>query len=354
MSEVTPREQCPPVLVEVRRGNIIESRHRGFISAVEPSGRALASLGDTSNRVFLRSVAKPFQTIPVIASGACDRFGFTTAELAVMTSSHSGEAMHTDLVRSILTKTGLDESSLQCGDHYPFDEPAAHDLRRHGCSPTALHNNCSGKHAGMLALAIHLDAPIDDYLNPAHPVQVMIRETLAAFARVAPDDIDIAIDGCSAPVFVLSLSQIARAYAVLASNTIENLTQRLRVAATRVADAMTSFPELIGGTRGRLDTELMAITSGEVISKVGAEGVHLVAVRPGVRYSTGCGIALKIESGDTGRARDLAVVETLRQLGVLTSDQVAAIVETRQIIRNHRSLVVGGATASFILQTQLQ
>ena len=340
-------DPAPPVLVESSRGRFVESRHRGLIAAVEPDGSFAAPLGNSETLVFLRSVAKPFQTLPVITSGAADRFGFTQPELAIMTSSHSGEAIHTNLVRSILDKIGLDEPALLCGAHYPFDEVTSNELRREGHSPTPIHNNCSGKHAGMLALAIQLASSVEDYIAPEHPVQILIRRTLASFANVAPNEIAIAIDGCSAPVFILTLKAIARAYALLvAPDAIEH---PLRRAAELVVKSMTSFPQLIGGSHGRLDSELMTITEGRIISKVGADGVHLLGVKPNHQFPNGLGIAIKLESGDSGRARDLVVIEALRQAGVLSSDQVGSLVETRRLVRNHRNVVVGGVRTSFSL-----
>jgi L-asparaginase II len=338
-------------LVEVTRGELVEARHRGFIAVADAHGKLIASLGDISTGTWYRSAAKPFQTIPLISSGAADHFKLTPRELAVVTASHSGEAIHLAAVTSILSKIGLDESALHCGAHAPFDAAAAQRLSEAGEEPSALHNNCSGKHAGMLALARFLNEPVDDYLNPAHPVQQQIRAVLALFADVQPDEISLAVDGCSAPVFGLSIEAMARSYARLAAVEQTGLPENLRRAAGHVRGAMREYPEMIGGTNGRLDTDLMRVARGRVISKAGAEGVQLLGVLPGDDYPHGLGLAIKIEDGDTRRARDPVVLETLRQLGLLDQSQLGQLRHyAHSVICNHRQLEVGEVRARFTLR----
>lgn len=338
-------------LVEVTRGELVEARHRGFIAVVNGHGKLIASLGDISTRTWYRSAAKPFQTIPLISSGAADHFGLTPRELAVATASHSGETIHLEAAASILSKIGLDERALRCGAHAPFDADAAQRLSEAGEEPSALHNNCSGKHAGMLALARFLNEPVDDYLNPAHPVQQQIRAVLAQFADVQPDEISLAVDGCSAPVFGLSIEAMARSYARLVAVEQTDLPENLRLAAGRVLSVMREYPEMIGGTQGRLDTDLMRVARGRLISKVGAEGVQLLGVLPGDDYPHGLGIAIKVEDGDTRRARDPVVIETLRQSGLLDQNQLRQLDQyTHSVIRNHRQLEVGEVRARFTLR----
>jgi L-asparaginase II len=340
----------PPVLIEVTRGELVESGHRGWIVAIDADGRTVASAGDTESRAWFRSAAKPFQTIPIIASGASDRFSFTQRELAVITGSHSGESIHLDAVYSILNKIGLDESALLCGAHLPFDEAAANQLRAESRQPRALHNNCSGKHAGMLAFARHIGEPVENYIDPNHPIQLQIRVLLARFADVPVDDIAIAIDGCSAPVFGLSLEAMARSYAQLAGHEHTDIEAPLASAAYRVVLAMIECPEMVGGSRNRLDTDLMLAAKGRIISKVGAEGVQLLGVRPCTRYPKGLGIAIKIEDGDIRRARDPVVIETLRQLGLLNGGQLSALSRyARSTVFNHRRIEVGEVRPCFTL-----
>ncbi|MDX2032458.1 MAG: asparaginase [Blastocatellia bacterium] len=341
---------APASLVEVTRGAMVESRHRGTVVVVSAEGERVASLGDPETRTWYRSAAKPFQTIPIVTSGAAAHFALTPRELAVITGSHSGEEIHLDAVRAILEKIGLDELALQCGAHTPFDEAAAKRLRAEGRPATALHNNCSGKHAGMLAFARHIGAPIETYLDPEHAIQRRIREALARFAAVPPEEIAIAVDGCSAPVFGVSLTAMARSYAQLVGVRHTDIEADPAAAAAQVVDAMLAFPEMIGGTRRRLDTDLMRIARGRIIAKVGAEGVQLLGVKPDARYPRGLGIAIKIEDGDIRRARDPVVIETLRQLGLLDDDQLAALAGyAGSAVFNHRKLEVGEVRARFTL-----
>lgn len=345
-------DEQPAVLIEVTRGTMVEARHCGFIAVMNADGELLASAGNVAARTWYRSAAKPFQTIPLIASGAADYFQLTDQELAVITGSHSGEDIHLDAVASVLDKIGLSEAALQCGAHAPFDEAAAKQLRQANLQPRPLHNNCSGKHAGMLALARYLKAPIENYLDPQHPVQQQIRVVLARFADVPLDEIAVAIDGCSAPVFGLSLAAMARSYAQLVGWEQTDIAddERLSSAARRVVKAMREFPEMIGGEHKRLDTDLMRVAGGEIIAKVGAEGVQLIGVLPSERYPQGLGIAIKIADGDIRRARDPVVIEALRQLGLLNDEQVAALARYRGApVFNHRRLEVGAVRPCFTL-----
>jgi len=339
-----------PALVEVTRGSLVESRHRGFIAVVDATGSVVASLGDIKTPAWFRSAAKPFQTIPIITSGAATRYGFTPRELAVITGSHSGESAHLETVISILNKIALDESSLKCGAHMPFDDASAKRLRAENCEPRALHNNCSGKHAGMLAFAKHVGEPVDNYLDPDHSIQRRIRSTLARFADEPIDEIEVAVDGCGAPVFGLSVEAMARSYARLAGARFAGIEPELAEAARAVVSAMIEHPEMVGGTRDRLDTDLMQVAKGGIISKVGAEGAHLLGVKPNERYPKGLGIAVKIEDGDVRRARDPVVVETLRQLGLLDDAQLASLARyARSTIFNHSKTEVGEVRTCFKL-----
>jgi L-asparaginase II len=338
------------LLVEITRGSIGESWHRGFIAAVSGEGELIAALGNVETRLWYRSAAKPFQTIPILTTGAAEHFHFTDKELAVISASHSGEDIHLEAVGSILKKAGLSESDLLCGAHTPFDETAAARLIAERRSPQSLHNNCSGKHAGMLALAKFLDEPVADYMHPEHAVQRRIRSVIAKFADVPEEDIAIAIDGCSAPVFGVSILAMARSYARLVGIRHTDLTKDFAEAAERIVDAMIEFPELVGGTSRRLDTDLMRVARGQILSKVGAEGVQLLGIKPCSRFTSGLGIAIKIEDGDTRRARDPVVIETLRQLGLLDEDQLSQLSSyLRATVFNHRKIEVGKIRTCFKL-----
>lgn len=342
--------RTPASLVEVWRGPIIESRHRGHLTAVDGRGDTVAALGLPETVTYVRSSGKPFQAIPLIASGAADRFGFTEQEIAVACGSHSGEPMHVDTVRSMLAKIGLGESALKCGVHEPFSAEVARELARNQKPPNALQNNCSGKHAGMLALALHVGAPTGSYDDPRHPVQQAIAKTVAEFSDVPLEQIAIGTDGCGAPVFGIPVKAMALMYARLVAPP-ESLDAAPRDACRRIVKAMIDFPEMVGGTKDRLDTELIRAGAGRLISKIGAEGVYTIGVLPCADWPNGLGLALKIEDGDDHRARPPAVIEALRQLNVLAEAELAALAPyALLIIRNHRGECVGEARAAFTLE----
>jgi L-asparaginase II len=337
-------------LVEVRRGPIVESRHRGHLAVVAGDGKTIAELGSPDTVTYLRSSGKPFQTLPLVASGAADRFGFATQEIAIACGSHSGEPIHVETVRSMLQKIGLDASALKCGVHVPFNIAVARELAERGEQPSVLQNNCSGKHAGMLALALHLDAPTETYDQSNNPVQQEIVRTVSEFAGDPLDEIAIGTDGCGVPVFGVSVRSMALMYARLV-NPPDTLPATIREACRRVVTAMIEYPEMVGGTVDRLDTELIRIGAGTLISKVGAEGVYTVGVLPCEAWPAGLGLALKIEDGDNQRARPPAVIEALRQMGVLDDEALAALApHARSVIKNHRGDHVGEVRACFTLK----
>jgi L-asparaginase II len=341
-----------PILLEIRRGSIVEGRHRGAIVAVEPGGRIVASLGDPHLIICTRSCIKPIQAIPVILSGAADRFNITSRELAVICASHSGEVQHTDAVAALLTRIGLGEGDLQCGAHRPFSDEVASRLDREGLPFTTIHNNCSGKHTGMLATAAHLGLSTDDYLSLEHPVQRAIAVALAKMTGKQQPFVT-AIDGCSAPTFALPLIDLAAAFSRLvnpwslskperdASAVAQGLGSDEAVAIKWIVAAMTANPEMVGGSRGRLDTDLMHLTRGRLVSKVGAEAVHAIGILPCEQFPRGLGVAFKIEDGSK-RAAPSVVVETLSQLGVLDQSEQDQLAQYhRPAITNHRKVKVG-------------
>jgi L-asparaginase II len=340
---------APEPLVQVTRGAITESRHRGHVVAVEPDGKVVALLGVPETVTFLRSSAKPHQTIPLIASGAADRFGFSEKEIALACASHSGEQIHTEIVTSMLMKIGLSSADLKCGVHEPFSPEVAREMRDRGEKPNALHNNCSGKHAGMLALALHLGAPIDTYDRPSNEVQLAIGRVISQFSGIAIEDIAVGVDGCGVPVFGVTVKAMALMYARLVAPPAE-FDQSTRTACDRIVAAMTRHPELIGGTADRLDTEMMRATAGSLVSKVGAEGVYTAGVLPCPEWPHGLGLALKIEDGDDHRARPTVVIESLNQLGVLNDEALEAVSRYAFFpVRNRNGQVVGEVRATFKL-----
>jgi len=337
-------------LVEVWRGPIVESRHRGHIAAVTGDGKTVGALGAPDTVTFLRSSGKPFQALPLLTSGAADRFGFTVQEIAIACGSHSGEPGHVETVRSILGKIGVDESALKCGVHEPFSAEVARELARKQKPPNVLQNNCSGKHAGMIALARHVGAPTEDYDQWTNPVQQMIGRAVAQFSDVPVEKIAIGTDGCGVPVFGISVRGMALMYARLVSPPAD-FDQHTRGAAKRIVRAMIEFPEMIGGTQSRLDTELIKAGNGRLISKIGAEGVYTIGVLPCDDWPSGLGLALKIEDGDDHRARPPAVIEGLRQLDVLSRQELVALADyAPTAITNRRGERVGEARAAFTLE----
>ncbi|MDP9025050.1 MAG: asparaginase [Candidatus Eremiobacteraeota bacterium] len=299
--------QGKPV-VQVTRGDLVESVHNVAACALTAGGDVLLSLGDIETPVFLRSAAKPFIAAAAIERGVREAFDLSMQEIAVMSASHTGQQFHVEAVRSILKKTGLDESALQCGPHYPYNEAASRQMVRDGEPATRVHNNCSGKHAGILALCTLLGASIDSYLEPSNPAQEHI---LAFCARLSDDDPSVwplGIDGCGIPVYATGLRKAALAFARFGSLT--GVAGRDAAALLVVRDAMVSYPDYVAGTE-EFDSELMKAGGGSIASKVGAEGVHCVSIIP-----RGIGFASKVVDG-AGRARPPFTIAALHALGCL-------------------------------------
>jgi L-asparaginase II len=331
----------PEILAKVIRGETVESIHRGHLFIQDGSGETIASIGDPETVTYFRSSAKPFQALPFITSGAADSFGFSEEEIAMACASHSGEKTHVRAVAQMLEKTDLSEVYLRCGAHLPFYEKEAERMIREGEPATQLHNNCSGKHAAMLAFAKHIGADLTTYEHPENPVQQAIFDTVELFTEIPRDEIAIGIDGCAAPNFAVPVSAMAKSFANL-MRPPESFGEEMRVACSRVVSAMTKFPELIGGSE-RLDTMLMKAAPGQIISKVGADGVWLCGVLPNEKWPHGLAIALKIEDGDDKRARPVVAVHVLRQLGVFSSDDLPEV--SPMPITNRRGDVVGRVEA---------
>jgi L-asparaginase II len=340
----------PATLVNVTRGPITESRHRGHVVAVDGDGRTVASLGAPETVSYLRSSLKPHQGIPLVASGAADRFGFDEQEIAIACGSHSAEPFHTQTVARMLRKIGLDEGALKCGAHEPYSKETAEGLRARGEKPTALHNNCSGKHAGMLALSRHLGAPPELYDDPAGAVQQAALRAVSQFSGLDVDEIVLGTDGCGVPVFGLSVREMALTYARLVAPP-QGFDAGTRAACERLTSAMNARPELVGGTHERFDTEVMRAGRGRLVSKIGAEGVYTAGVLPCERWPKGLGLAFKIEDGEDRRARSTIAIEALRQLDVLVEDAYKTLSPYASFpVQNHRGEKVGQIRASFRLE----
>lgn len=329
------------LLVEVTRGPLVESRHYGHVAVVDTRGNILYAAGDPHHFTYMRSSAKPLQVLPVVESGAAAHFGFTREQLALMTGSHAGEKCHTTAVASILERIGLTPDHLLCGTQWPFHRPTADRLRQEGQEPGVLHNNCSGKHSAMLALAVFRRWPVEDYLSPQHPVQVAMLKAVSEVCGVQSDEVALGVDGCGVPVFGMPLSAMATGFARLVAP--DGLPPERAEACRTITKAMLTYPEMVSGN-GRLDTELMLRTGGRVVAKIGAEAVHCCGIP-----ALGLGIAIKVEDGGE-RAVAPAMIEALRQIGVLPADILHALRKFHQPeVVNRRGEVVGTLRPVFTL-----
>ncbi len=321
------------MIVEVTRGDLVESVHHVAACAANARGDVAFSSGDVRSPVFLRSTAKPFIAAAAVAAGVVERFGLEPREIAVMAASHFGEPFHVEAVASILHKIGLDVSALQCGSHYPYDERQARELVRQGVEPSALYNNCSGKHAGILALCLAIGADPGTYLDLANPAEQAILNFCARLSDDDPARWPLGVDGCGIPVYATSLRGAAVAFARFAS--LDGIGEAQAAALRTVRDAMTAYPQYVAGT-GQFDTVLMQAGAGSIACKAGAEGVHGVAA-----IDRGLGYASKVLDG-TGRARGPSTVAALRGLGVLDDEKTTELARFgRPIVYNRAGRAVG-------------
>ncbi|HYE98790.1 MAG TPA: asparaginase [Planctomycetota bacterium] len=309
-----------PLRVEFGRGGRVESVHRVHAAVVQGKKRLLAR-GDVRTPVFMRSSAKPIQAIAVVETGTADAFDLTAEELAVVCGSHGADEVHLAAVASILMKAGLTSTALDCGTHPPSSPKALKALHAKGEEPTAMHNNCAGKHAGMTATAKHMREPVETYLAPTHPVQKRNLENVARFTGVPARSIKLGIDGCSAPTFAVPLEAMARASARLATED---------GAAKRVREAMMAHPVMVG----RPCEKVMAAAPGKIVAKAGAEGVYMVGFP-----ESGVGLAVKVEDG-AGRALLYALSALVRKLRLLKSPVALA----DPVLKNHAGRHVGDVT----------
>ncbi len=321
----------PPVVVRTR-GDRVESQHRGAL-VVLTKDRVTTAVGDVRTGIFCRSAAKPFQTAAALEAGVDRAFSLGPREIALMSASHNGEPAHVEVVQSLLARGGFSPEHLRCGVHVPFSRVVAQSLVRAGAAPSILHNNCSGKHAGMLLFARHLDADPSRYVDPDHPVQKRIRAAVQQVCRLEEPFPRVTIDGCSAPTFELPLEALARGYRNVANPELADAAWRETL--VKVRDSMRSHPDLVAGSE-RFDTDLMRQGNGRFISKIGAEGVIGVGV-----VGAGIGLAVKIDDGDS-RASEALLLHALERLGLLDEkDRVALEPYRARPVKNHAGIVVG-------------
>ena len=315
-----------PVLVEVTRGGRVESAHRGAYVVADGQGRVLAEAGQIDLPVFPRSAVKALQALPLVASGAADRLGLTAAEIALACASHSGEPAHVATARAMLAKAGREAACLECGTHWPLDAAAARALAASGAAPSALHNNCSGKHAGFICLAVAEGDDPAGYVRPDHPTMRRVTAALAEATGARLDAANRATDGCSIPTYAIPLRALATGFARF--GTADGAAARLRA-------AVAEHPFMVGGT-GRFDTVLMTALGPRVFSKGGAEGVHCAALP-----ALGLGLAVKCDDG-AGRAADVICAALIaRFLG----DAVPESLRYPEL-RNWNGLAVGAIRAA--------
>lgn len=331
------------VLVHVTRGPIVESIHRGDAVVVDSGGRILKVIGDPFKQTFMRSAAKPLQTLAVLTSGAQDCYSFTDAELALMCASHYGELFHREAVLSMLNKMGLSLSDLKCGETLSINPSYAKELIASHFELGPYNNDCSGKHCGMLATCLTHHYPLSGYTELDHPVQQEILEIVAEMCGIPQNQIAIGIDGCSVPVYGMPLYHMALGFARLANS--DALEPPLKSASEQVFKAMNAAPEMVAGTGG-FCTALIQKTGGKLIGKLGAEGVYCIGIK-----GQDLGLALKIEDGNYARAISPAVMRCLNDLGVLTPEEYQELVSFAQLDNvNNSGTVVGSVEAVFHLE----
>jgi len=331
------------IVARVYRGKGLESVHHGAVAVVDTDGTLVRFAGEVEFRTQARSEAKPFQLIPLVRTGAADHYGFTDKQLAVMCGSHTGTPEHVDVVRSNLAAAGLDESYLKCGSHPPIYYQIEKKLPRAGEEFLPIQHNCSGKHSGFLALATFLGEDPERYLDPDSKTQQLVLDAVSEMYAYPRDQITIGIDGCSAPVFGMPLKQAAIAFARMANTVSED--ENTRRALARIKKAMTAYPEMVSGP-GRFDLALAKTFPGNIVNKVGAEGIEGIGfVDPPL------GIAVKILDGNP-RALYPVVVEVLKRMGLLDGvDSTYLEPFVNPEITNWRGIVAGHIVAEFELKT---
>jgi L-asparaginase II len=318
------------VVVEVLRGNFVESRHHVHVAVAHAEKGLVESAGDPAHATFVRSAIKMFQALPLVEGGGVERFGLTSQELALCTASHGGEPFHVAAARAILAKVKVTEDALACGPQAPMHGPSADALKVAGIAPTRIHNNCSGKHGGMLAFTSQQGWVTNGYHKHSHPTQRRMKDVLAHWTGVQADSIPIAVDGCGLPTFALPLGAMAQGCARFAAAAADG-----RPAPAAIVAAMTSHPEYVAGT-DRLCTDLMREAQGALFAKVGAEGYYCAGI-PAMRL----GVAMKVEDG-AWRAVEPVLLATLRRIDAITTQTMVALARYgHPPIRNTRDELVG-------------
>jgi L-asparaginase II len=335
-----------PVLVEVFRGALIETRHRGAVAVVDADGATVLALGDVVRPVYPRSAVKPIQALPLIESGAAEKFDFGDKEIALACASHGGEPAHVEVASRMLARAGLDVSALECGAHWPSHQLSSQALARSIGAPSALHNNCSGKHSGFLCVACVAGVEHRGYVKAEHFVQQEVRVALESLTGMGLSADVCGVDGCSIPTWAVPLVRLAHAFARFGTG--RGLSPERAKAAARIRAACAAEPYFVAGT-GRFGTEIMKLFGARVLAKTGAEGVYC-----GALPEQGLGIALKCDDGAT-RASEVAMAATVARFLPMSEDERGAVGRfLRPALRNWNGIEVGGLRPSETLLLQGQ
>jgi L-asparaginase II len=344
-----------PILVEALRGPTVESFHRGAVAVVDDQGRLVWSCGQIERAIFPRSAVKLLQALPLVASGAADGLGLSHAELALACASHGGEVGHASTAATMLAKAGVDESVLECGAHWPYHEASQRDMAQRGVSPSPLHNNCSGKHAGFVCVGCATSglrgaALLDfmrGYVEPEHPVMRQVTSALSQATDHPLSHAPMGVDGCSIPTYAIPLYNLALGFA--RAGTGHGLSPDLSRAATHLRQAIAAEPFMVAGS-GRFDTLVMQRLGARVCCKVGAEGVYCASLP-----EKGWGVALKMDDGNTSRAAEVVMAAIIEALLPMSEEDNAAVHRLSETtISNWRGRRVGSLRASADLRQGLQ
>jgi L-asparaginase II len=343
-----------PELVHATRGDIVESTHRGALAVVDADGASVCVVGDVQRPVFPRSAVKVLQALPLVTSGAAEDFGLTDEELALACASHNGETRHVNAARSMLAKAGLDDGALECGAHWPGNEAAQRELARTVSAPGAIHNNCSGKHAGFICVGCLMArkagadprAFVRGYVQRDHPVMREIGAALAAATGCDLDQAPVGTDGCSIPTYGIPLKNLATAFARVGTEV--GLSAEHAAAARRLRTAVAKAPFFVAGT-GRFDTRVMERLGERVFCKVGAEGVFCAALP-----EQGLGVAIKIDDGNNARAAEVVMAAVVESLVRLERDEREFMRGLSELpLKNWNGIEVGSLRASAVLRDTL-
>ena len=321
--------------VEALRGDIVESTHRVHVAVAHADQGLIASAGNPAHHSFVRSSIKMFQALPFVEAGGVERFQLTGEELALCCASHGGEPFHVAAARSILAKAKVTEAALACGPHLPLHDRTANAMVSAGIAPGRIHNNCSGKHAGMIAHCVQQQWITNGYQRASHPMQQRVLTTLAQWMRIDAEDVAIAVDGCGLPTFAIALDAVAEGCARFSAAVAAG-----EPAPSTLFNAMVAHPEYVAGT-DRLDTALMRAAGTRLFAKVGAEGYYCAGV-PSMRV----GVALKVEDGSK-RAAEPAILAVLRHVDAISAAELDLLRKfAKPELLNTRQEVIGHVRTS--------